>query len=69
MDTVLRASSFENISKKILIPFAIKDSVKKKLIKKNYILYSFYETTSDISLLAKKHFCTHIYTNNKIKKI
>ena len=69
MDTVLRASSFENMSKKILIPYATKDSIKSKLIKKNYIIYSFYGDSSDIRIFAKKYFCTHIYENNKIKKI
>ena len=34
MDTVLRASSFENSSKKILVPYEIKDNIKKNLIKK-----------------------------------
>ena len=33
MDTVLRASSFENNSKKILIPFDTKDNIKKNLRK------------------------------------
>jgi len=69
MDTVLRASSFENNSKKILIPFDTKDNIKKNLIKKNYIIYSFFGDISDISLSAKKYLCTHIYENNKIKKI
>ena len=41
MDTVLRASSFDNMSKKILIPFNTKLSIKNNLIKKNYIIFSF----------------------------
>ena len=69
MDSVLRASSFENKSKKIMIPFKTSDLIKKNLIKKNYILYSFFENNSDIRKLAKKYSCTHIYTNKKIKKI
>ncbi len=69
MDSVLRASSFENKSKKILIPFKTNDIIKTNLIKKNYILYSFYENKSDIIKLAKKYSCTHIYENKKIKKI
>ncbi len=69
MDTVLRASSFENSSKKILIPFDTKDSIKKKLINKKYIIISFFEKISDIESYAKKHLCTHIYKNNKIIKI
>ncbi len=69
MDTVLRASSFENRSKKILIPFGIKESIKINLIKKNYIVFSFFGDISDIAKFAKKYFCTHIYENNRIKKI
>jgi hypothetical protein len=69
MDTVIRASSFENISKKILIPFNTKDIIKKNLIKKKYIIHSFYGVNSDMVLIAKKKFFTHIYINNKIKKI
>ena len=69
MDTVLRASSFENSAKKILIPFGTKDEIKNKLIKKNYIIYSFFGDTSDIRLFANQNFCTHIYENNKIIKI
>ena len=69
MDTVLRASSFENSSKKILIPYNIKENIKHSLIKRNYIIYSFFGDISDIVLYAKKYFCTHIYIDNKIKKL
>ena len=69
MDTVLRASSYENSSKKILIPFDTKEDIKNNLINKNYIICSFFGDISDMGLFAKKYFCTHIYDNNKIKKI
>ena len=69
MDTVLRASSFENSSKKILIPFDTNENIKISLIKKNFIIYSFFGNISDIGAYAKNIFCTHIYVNNKIKKI
>ena len=69
MDTVLRASSFENSKKKILIPFGTDDDTRIKLRKKKYIIYSFLGDTSDIRFCAKNNFCTHIYENNKIKKI
>jgi ATP phosphoribosyltransferase regulatory subunit len=69
MDTVLRASSFENSKKKILIPFETDDDTRIKLRKKKYIIYSFLGDTSDIRFSAKNNFCTHIYENNKIKKI
>ena len=69
MDTVLRASSFENSKKKILIPFEIDDSIRVKLRKQKYIIYSFLGDTSDIRTSAKNNLCTHIYEKNKIKKI
>ena len=69
MDTVLRASSFDNLSKKILLPFDTEEIIKKKLIKNNFIILSYFESNCDIKLLAKNNFCTHIYENNKIKKI
>ncbi len=69
MDTVLRASSFENNSKKILVPFDTKEKLKNNLVKKNYIIFSFFGDISDITKFAKKYFCTHIYVNNRIKKI
>ncbi len=56
MDTVLRASSFENSSKKILVPFQIKDKIRNNLIKKNFIVFSFFGNISDISKVAKKIF-------------
>ncbi len=69
MDTVLRASSFENTAKKILVPFNINEKIKKNLINRNFIVFTFFGDISDITKGAKKYFCTHIYLNNKIKKI
>ena len=69
MDTVLRASSFENSKKKILIPFETDDSIRIKLRKEKYIIYSLLGDNSDIRLFAKNNLCTHIYENNKIKKL
>ncbi len=69
MDTVLRASSFENSTKKILVPYEIKDSIKNNLIKKNFIVFSFFGDISAITKSAKKYFCSHIYKNKKVIKI
>ena len=69
MDTVLRASSFENSSKKILVPYEIKDNIKKNLIKKNFIVFSFFGDNSDITKSAKKYFCSHLYKNKRVIKI
>jgi len=69
MDTILRASSFNNVSKKILIPFETNKNIKDNLIKKNFIIYSFFEEKFDKAKVAKKYLCTHYLENNKIKKI
>ena len=69
MDTVIRASSFDNMIKKILIPFKTDEDIKNNLIKRNYNIYSFFEDTSDIRNLANQYSCTHYLKNNKIKKI
>ena len=69
MDTILRASSFNNISKKILIPFETDKDIKDSLIKKNFIIYSFFEKNFDKIKVAKKYSCSHYLENNKIKKI
>jgi len=55
--------------KKILIPFETDNNTRIKLREKKYIIYSFLGNTSDIRLSAKNYLCTHIYENNKIKKI
>ena len=65
----LRASSFENMSKKILIPFETSETTKNNLIKNNFKIFSFFEKNSDLRKTAKKYLCTHYLENNKIKKI
>ena len=69
MDTILRASSFENNSKKILIPFDTDEGTKNNLIKKDYIICCFFGKSSDIDLFAKQYQCNYIFKNNRIKKI
>ena len=61
--------NYGNKSKKILVPFDINAKIKKSLINKNYIVFTFFGETSDITKIAKKHFCTHTYINKKINKI
>jgi len=69
MDTVLRASSFENIAKKILLPFNTDKKMKNNLIKKGFVLFSIFQETSDIKRDAKKFNCNYFLKNNLIKKI
>ena len=42
---------------------------KNNLIKKNFIIFSFFGDITDITKLAKKYFCSHIYKNKKVIKI
>ena len=69
MDTVLRASSFDNLAKKILIPFNTDENTKNNLIKKGYILFSIFEVSNDIKSDAKKFGCKFFLQNKNIKEI
>ena len=54
MDTILRASSFENRNKKILIPFYTDKRTKNKLIKKGFTLFKTFEEDSNLKKQSKK---------------
>ena len=69
MDTVIRASSFENISKKILIPFDTDDILKNKLINEGYVLFSIFENYNNIKNEAKDYGCHYYLEDMKVKSI
>ena len=71
MDTIIRASSFENVSKKILIPFETNDSLKHKLINKGYVLFSIFENNKygNIKEEAKNYGCSYYLENMKVKSV
>ena len=69
MDTIIRASSFSEKVKKILIPFDILNERKQDLIKSGYIVETFFGNNSEIkeaALQKKINFC---FYDNKIISI
>lgn len=71
MDTIIRASSFENVSKKILILFDTEDSFKNKLINEGYVLFSIFESNKygNIKEEAKNYGCNYYLENKKVKSV
>ena len=69
MDTIIRASSFENVSKKILILFDTEDSLKNKLVNEGYVLFSIFERNGYKNLKeeAKNYGCNYYLENMKVK--
>ena len=71
MDTIIRASSFENISKKILILYDTEDSLKNKLINEGYVLFSIFESNGYKNLKeeAKNYGCNYYLEKMKVKSV
>ena len=69
MDTVIRASSFENISKKILIPYGTNASVKNKLKKNGYKLFTVFDDYKSLKNKAKYYGCKYYLDNKKVKSV
>ena len=65
MDTVLRASSFDNLEKKILLPRNTNNKIKNDLINKGFTLFTLFEEIKDIESEAKKFGCSHYLENKK----
>ena len=69
MDTVIRASSFENVSKKILIPFNVNKTIKNKLLNKGFTVFTFFNETKNIKKEAKNYGCNFYLEDMKVKSI
>ena len=67
MDSILRASSFKFIDKKILVPFSISKIQLKKLIKQGYSVVKFNKDILISKKIAKNLNC-QFYLNHKIVK-
>jgi len=65
MDTIIRASTFNQQENKILIPFDTSSSRKKDLISKDYIIETFFGN-DDIKKKAKEKNINACLVNNKI---
>ena len=69
MDTILRASSFKNKNKKILIPFKTEEKTKNKLIKMGFSLFKVFEDDLDLKIESKKFGIKYFLFNKKVKKV
>jgi len=69
MDSVLRASSFENLDKKILIPNNLNNKIKLNLINKGFSLFVIFDEINDLKNEARNFACSHYFENKKIIKV
>tara|TARA_B100000579_G_C22806118_1_gene842616 strand:+ start:395 stop:1507 length:1113 start_codon:yes stop_codon:yes gene_type:complete len=69
MDTVLRASTFENLAKKILVPYSTSSDLKEKLIEEGYVLFSIFDKSVDLAKDAKEYGCSYYLKDLKVIKI
>jgi len=69
MDTILRASSFKQINKKIMIEFKLSKTKKKQLIEKGYVIVTHFGEAKNIKKKAKEHNCQFYLNNNNIKSL
>ena len=69
MDTVVRASSFKNKNKIILMQFNTNPKIEKSLIKKGYTLFKTFDEKLDIKKQAKKFGIMYYLSNKMVKKI
>ena len=69
MDTIIRASSYIEKIKKILIPFNTSEKKKKNLIKKQYVLETFFDNENEIKKIAIEKKIKFCFVNNKVISI
>ena len=69
MDTVLRASTFENNDNQILIKFNIPEKEKNKLLNRGFRLFSVFDDNIELKKHAKKYKCLYYFDNGKVYKI
>ncbi len=69
MDTIIRASSFENEDKKILIPFNTSKKIKSSLIQKGYSIFTSFNDEVSLKKQIKGFGFNYYLINNRIKKV
>ncbi len=69
MDTILRASSFENNNKKILVPFSIDKKTKNMLLKKGFVLFKTFEENANFRTQSKKFGIKYFLLNKMVKRV
>ncbi len=69
MDTILRATSFKQIKKKIMIEFKLSKIKKKQLIEKGYVIVTHFGEAKNIKKKAKEQNCQFYLNNNNIMSL
>ncbi len=69
MDTIIRASSFNNKNKKILIPFNTNSKLINKLVKKGFSIFKSFEANSKLKEETKKYGFNYFLNNQTIKRV
>ncbi len=69
MDTIIRASSFENKNKKILIPFNTDEKIKKLLISKGFTLFKSFDENFNLRIQSKNFGIKYYLSNKTVKRI
>ena len=69
MDTILRASSFKHIKKKIMVEFKLSKIKKKQLIARGYVIVTHFGDVKNIKKKAKEQNCQFYLNNNDIKSL
>ena len=69
MDSILRASSFENKNKKILIPFNTDNKTKNLLIKKGFTLFKSFDDKTELKLQSKNFGIKYFLSKKLVKKV
>ena len=69
MDSILRASKYKMVQKKILVPFNISIKKSDELFKKNLSLFKYAGDLKITKKLAKEQNCQYYLDNNSIKSI
>ncbi len=69
MDSILRASSFENKNKKILIPFDTDNKTKNTLIQRGFTIFKVFDEIIDLKSETKKFGIKYFLDNKKVKRL
>ena len=69
MDTILRASSFKQIKKKIIVPFSLDQTKIEKLIKQGYTVIKHFDDEKNTKIKAKEQSCKYYLDKKSIKEV
>ena len=69
MDTILRASSFKQVKKKIMIEFKLSKIKKKQLREKGYVIVTHFGDEKNMKQKAKEQNCQFYLNNNNVRSL